>query len=171
VRNNSRKNGNRPRVVTGRAVAIPERIITRMKERTVSGALRVPRSRRACDIWTGSLTGSGYPQIHWFDRDARVDVVAPVIQLVYRIHRLDGAPIPDGHIVCHTCDVSTCVNPDHLYLGDPKYNGSDLGHRGSAKQQGILVENIGVQNFLRTGMLSDKPAWLRRQVRSQWEAA
>jgi hypothetical protein len=39
-------------------------------------------------------------------------------------------PIPEGALVCHRCDVSICVNPDHLYLGNEKTNAADAVARG-----------------------------------------
>jgi hypothetical protein len=32
--------------------------------------------------------------------------------------------------VCHHCDVKTCINPDHLYLGTPAQNTADAVKRG-----------------------------------------
>lgn len=64
---------------------------------------------------------------------------------------LTYGPIPDGRFVLHRCDVRTCINPDHLFLGSHKDNMRDMAvkrrsaygaRNGSAKLIPSQVDEI-----------------------------
>jgi len=79
------------------------------------------RTRREgdCWIWTKSCSGDpgvGYGQVGYAGRRWSAH------RLMYTLAK---GPIPPGMVVCHSCDVSTCINPDHLWLGTHRDNMAD----------------------------------------------
>src|SRR3990167_6095829 len=85
-----------------------------------------------CWVWNASLMRRGYG-VYTF----RLGHKQPKQR--YRAHRfaweLINGPIPDGFMVCHSCDNKKCVRPDHLFLGTAKDNTQDalLKNRGVGK--------------------------------------
>lgn len=80
-----------------------------------------------CHIWIGRLTADGYGQIDFADGTARAHRVAWELA--------NGRPVPEGMIVCHTCDVPCCVNPAHLWVGTINDNNRDCASKGRFSQK------------------------------------
>ena len=105
-----------------------------LKERFDMKWEAIPES--GCWIWTGS-SSNGYGQI-W--DGAKYEGAH---RISYILHK---GEIPDldqyhGMCVCHTCDTSYCVNPDHLFLGTHKENIEDMINKGRDKHD--FGENNG----------------------------
>lgn len=74
-----------------------------------------------CDLW---LDGHGYPRgvaRLRVRRDRRASWIS------YWMH---NGPVPAGAFVLHRCDVRSCVNPGHLFLGDQAANMADMVAKG-----------------------------------------
>ena len=80
---------------------------------------RIPFS--GCWIWTGNCTSGGYG-IFW---SGKKHVTAH--RASYRLH---VGEIPEGMFVCHKCDVPSCVNPEHLFIGTRQDNVNDASSKG-----------------------------------------
>ena len=90
----------------------------------------VPRDS-GCIEWTGAKTATGYGRAHAGGKHWLAH------RLFYTVYR---GEIPKGMYVCHSCDVPSCVNPEHLFLGTQADNLRDMdakGRRNSNPANGI----------------------------------
>ena len=75
-------------------------------------------SNSGCWIWTASFINSdGYG---CFSENGKSRGAHRVSYELFR------GEIPEGMCVLHTCDVTSCVNPEHLFLGMPRDNTNDM---------------------------------------------
>ena len=76
-----------------------------------------------CEIWMGCTDRDGYGLI--WNGDPRGCCAAHRVAW-----QLKCGPIPAKMLVCHRCDVPSCINVDHLFLGTPKENTYDAIRKG-----------------------------------------
>lgn len=74
-----------------------------------------------CLLWTGPCTRDGYGTASYRNKTTRVHRVAWML-----VH----GTIPDGLGVLHTCDTPKCVRIEHLFLGSPQDNSTDMVNKG-----------------------------------------
>lgn len=73
-----------------------------------------------CWIWRGGKRVREYGS---FDLDGKT-------QLAHRVsYQLFIGEIPTGMLILHKCDVPSCVNPNHLYIGNQLDNMNDATKR------------------------------------------
>lgn len=83
----------------------------------------IPEPNSGCWLWLGSMNWhTGYGRFY-----TNGDVITYAHKFSYQVHK---GKIPRGKILRHTCDVKSCVNPDHLIPGTPQDNSDDAVARG-----------------------------------------
>jgi hypothetical protein len=105
----------------------------------------------------GELDKDGYPRAKY---QGKLETVArQVMRLLY------GQKAIEGKLICHTCGNRKCVNPAHLYIGDPRTNSDDkwtdgtmcVGEKHGRFKQHIKTEDI-VYMYDELGLSQDKIA-------------
>lgn len=85
------------------------------------------RADSGCILYTGQSNGH-YGQIEYRRKTYLAHRAA------YMVHK---GPIPAGLLVCHSCDVKLCVNPEHLWLGTCTDNVQDMIDKGRANYRAV----------------------------------
>jgi predicted XRE-type DNA-binding protein len=120
-----------------------------------------------CWIWQKyKMSHSGHGQVGYRSK-------------VYLAHRFSYEAfndfIDENKYVCHRCNNSSCVNPEHLYLGTQHDNIKDSVEAGTAIFNRIYSDDmvIEIRNLFENGMkqveiakrFDVSPSWISRIVR------
>ncbi len=80
---------------------------------------------KGCWLFKGSIGTHGYGVFQMNLKREKAHRIA---------WRLSYGTIPDGLLICHTCDVRACCNPKHLFLGTHSDNVRDKYAKGRGRQ-------------------------------------
>lgn len=82
-----------------------------------------PEPNSGCWLWTGHAAQSGHGIIIFKGKKRGAHRVSWIAH---------NGQVNDDAFICHKCDVPSCVNPSHLYVGNAKTNSRDMVERGQS---------------------------------------
>lgn len=86
-----------------------------ISEKIENSSIKIPES--GCWIWMKSLNHRGYGKT-CLGKGTNLSAHRVAYEEKY-------GKIPNGLMALHTCDVRSCVNPDHIFLGTQQDNMTD----------------------------------------------
>lgn len=87
-----------------------------------------------CWIWKAALTQEGYGTFWWDGK------TGPAHRYAWSYYHGD---IPKRMVICHSCDIPSCVNPNHLFIGTVQDNHSDMVE----KRRNVSGEKSGLSKL------------------------
>jgi hypothetical protein len=98
-----------------------------------------------CWLWKGYKQRSGYGQFGFRGEVVYAHRFAYIASI---------GDIPEGMFVCHTCDIPSCCNPAHLYVGTQRDNMRDASVRGRTRTSRYTASQVDEMRRLHDSGLS-----------------
>lgn len=87
---------------------------------------RVRKDIGGCWMWVGARKPTGYGNFYLAGKHVNAHKAA---WLLFK------GEITNGLVVCHSCDVPSCVNPEHLFIGTHLENMQDMRAKGRSPKR------------------------------------
>lgn len=94
----------------------------KIEQKDIDRFMKYVNKTDSCWLWIGSNDGKrGYGKFSYIGKRFNSH------RFSYMVHK---GEIPKGMCVCHSCDVPSCINPEHLFIGTYKQNSQDMVDKG-----------------------------------------
>lgn len=100
----------------------------------------IPITESGCWIWLNGVDKDGYGVISINNKTVRSHRVS---------YQIFNKKIPKGLLVCHKCDIPSCVNPKHLFIGTIKDNSHDSLEKGRHWQVNKISCPYGHNDYIK----------------------
>lgn len=131
--------------------------IEKLRPRFLAKVERIPGID--CWLWTGAIKNRSGHGVIGMGLPRAINKLIPAHRLSYLLFK---GPIPEGLEIRHTCDVASCVNPEHLIPGTHQQNLQD------ARERGLLGKgrNSGEKNGANCKLTAEQVLAIRGDGRS-----
>lgn len=112
-------------------------------------AIKYTIDKNGCWICMSHARSDGYPVIMITGNKKKIS------RIMYEKY---NGKIPEGYVMRHTCDVPSCINPNHLLIGTQQDNINDKVERGrQIRGEKSIQTNITDKQVLEMLKESNKP--------------
>lgn len=80
-----------------------------------------------CHVWKGVKNPDGYGLIEYRDKISKKRVSLGVHRIFYAL--INNLELSRQDFICHKCDNPSCVNIEHLFLGNAQINTDDMANK------------------------------------------